>query len=182
MRNMTQDTTVILVDENDNKLGYDKKEVCHMGNGKHHRAIAIFIFNEKGQTLLQRRKHKRFDNVWDTAGATDVLHIDGHDESYEESGSRCMKKEWNTDVKLEKLFGFNYFEKYKDMCENEFCMMLAGRADESIEFNSEVAYGSKWISMEELAWDVENNPQDYTPWAIIAVEEFMKRPEGKKFL
>ena len=112
------DTTVILVDESNNFLGYEKKEIAHSGDGKHHRAIAIFLFNSKGEMLLQRRKHKRWDNVWDVAGATDVLHVDGRDESYEETGRRCMQKEWNMTVSLRTLFGFNYFERYCTMCDN----------------------------------------------------------------
>lgn len=171
--------TLILVDDKDNFLGYEEKETCHTGDGKHHRAIALFLFNKKGEMLLQRRKHKRWDNVWDVAGATDVFHTDGKDESYEESGERCMKKEWDVVVPLKKLFGFNYFERYDDMCENEFCMMLFGEVDEEqLNHNTEVAYDHKWISLNELAEDMEKSPQEYTPWALIAVKEFLKREKN----
>ena len=175
------DTTVILVDENNNFLGYDKKEIAHSGDGKHHRAIAIFLFNSKGEMLLQRRKHKRWDNVWDVAGATDVLHIDGRDETYEESGQRCMQKEWGLTVPLRTLFGFNYFERYGTMCENEFCMMLAGEVPDTIKYNPEVAYGQKWIKLKELVDEVEKYPHHFTPWAIIAIKEFARHEEGKKY-
>ncbi|MBI4154349.1 NUDIX domain-containing protein [Candidatus Woesearchaeota archaeon] len=168
------DTTVILVDEDDNFLGYEKKEACHTGDGKHHRAIAFFLFNKNGETLLQRRKHKRWDNVWDIAGATDVLHINGKDETYEESAARCLEKEWKISVPLKRLFGFNYFEKYGDMCENEYLMILAGEISKDVEHNPEVAYGCKWVSLENLAEDIVKNPNDYTPWAIIAVKELRK--------
>lgn len=176
------DTTVILVDEKDNFLGYEKKEVCHTGGGKRHRAITIFLFNKEGKILLQRRKHKRWDNVWDTAGATDVRHLEHGDESYEDSGERCMKTEWNISVPLRRLFGFNYFEKYGTMCENEYCMILIGEAPDNINYNPDVAYGQRWIGVKELAEEIGKNPDEYTPWAIIAVKEFLKHPASRKFL
>jgi len=173
---------LILVDENDKFLGYAPKEECHTGDGKHHRAIAVFLFNKNGQILLQRRKHKRWDNVWDIAGATDALHRDGKDETYEEAGRRCVEKEWGLAVPLERLFSFNYFQRYGDMCENEYCMLLIGEVPDNIKYNPDVAYGQKWISLKELAKDVEKNPEAYTPWAIITVKELMKHPFAKRLV
>ncbi|HID38317.1 MAG TPA: isopentenyl-diphosphate delta-isomerase, partial [Calditrichaeota bacterium] len=35
---------LILVDENDNIIGYENKNTCHQGQGILHRAFSIFIF------------------------------------------------------------------------------------------------------------------------------------------
>ncbi len=174
--------TLILVDENDNKIGYATKEECHTGNGKHHRAFALLIFNKEKKILLQRRKHKRWDNFWDVSGASDIRHEDGKDETYEEAGERCLAAEWNFNVKLEKIFGYNYFERYKDMCENEYCALLVGEYNGEVIANPDHAYGFKWISLRNLVEDIEKNPDQYTPWAIIAVKEFMNHPFAKKLM
>ena len=46
---------LILVDENDEAQGVLDKAACHDGDGLLHRAFSVFIFNEHGEVLLQRR-------------------------------------------------------------------------------------------------------------------------------
>ena len=54
---------LILVNEDDRKLGYTSKSECHEGEGKLHRAFSVFIFNSSGQLLIQKRSsHKE---LWD---------------------------------------------------------------------------------------------------------------------
>lgn len=53
----------LLVDENDNPLGHASKRDCHRladnGTLLLHRAFSVFLFNTKGEMLLQRRSsHK----------------------------------------------------------------------------------------------------------------------------
>jgi isopentenyl-diphosphate Delta-isomerase len=53
----------ILVDENDKYLGQSSKRDCHRvsetGELKLHRAFSVFLFNTKGDMLVQRRStHK----------------------------------------------------------------------------------------------------------------------------
>ena len=45
---------VILVDKNDNPIGQIGKLEAHQ-KGLLHRAISIFVFNSKGEMLLQQR-------------------------------------------------------------------------------------------------------------------------------
>ena len=46
---------LILVNENDQEIGYKSKVECHQGEGILHRAFSIFIFNENGEVLMQKR-------------------------------------------------------------------------------------------------------------------------------
>ena len=48
--------TVILVDENGNEIGTEEKMKAHEDGGKLHRAFSVFVLNDKGETLLHRRK------------------------------------------------------------------------------------------------------------------------------
>ena len=45
---------IICVDENDNEVGYIEKMDAHI-KGILHRALSVFIFNEKNELLLQKR-------------------------------------------------------------------------------------------------------------------------------
>ncbi len=176
------DHTLILVDENDNKIGYAQKEECHTGDGKHHRAFALLIINKDKNILLQKRKHKRWDNFWDVSGASDIHHENGKDETYEDAGRRCLRDEWNFVVPLQKIFGYNYFERYNDMCENEYCALLVGEYNGHVAANPDHARGFKWISFHELIENIEKHPEHYTPWAIVAVEQLKSHDFAKKLL
>jgi len=46
---------VVLVDNQDNELGLMKKMEAHE-EGVLHRAFSVFVFNSKGEILLQKKK------------------------------------------------------------------------------------------------------------------------------
>ena len=50
---------VILVNENDEVIGADEKMNTHR-EGKLHRAFSIFVFNVRGQLLLQQRSSVKY--------------------------------------------------------------------------------------------------------------------------
>lgn len=55
--------TCLLVDANDNIIGHDTKRNCHLvqkdGHIPLHRAFSVFIFNQKGDLLLQKRSAEK---------------------------------------------------------------------------------------------------------------------------
>ena len=59
------DQEIILVaDEQGRHTGeYIPKEVGHSGDGRRHLAIAVLLFDGGGRVLLQRRKHRVFDDI-----------------------------------------------------------------------------------------------------------------------
>lgn len=168
-----QDQIILAVDDNGKFRGYIPKELGHKGQGQRHLAIAVLLINSKGQVLLQKRKHKIFDNIWDITGATHPLHkADGADESLEEATLRCLKEEWGIKKKiaLKNLGFFNYFAQYGEYCENEHCAMLVGQYDGEVNLNPEMGYEYRWVSKEEFLKDIELNPQKYTPWVVEGVK------------
>jgi isopentenyl-diphosphate delta-isomerase len=168
---------LLLVDKNDNFLGkYAPKSRCHIGTGLHHRAFTFLILNSKGEILLQDRKHQIWDHYWDITASHPIHKEDGADETYEQAASRCLKREWGVDFPIKKLFGFNYFAKYQNnLCENEYCAVLLGKYDGEVYPNLEVAYGYKWVPLDELLKDFKIHPENYTPWLIKALEEYKLR-------
>ena len=50
---------LIVVDAQDRVLGYGTKAELHRGSGTLHRAFSIFLFNSKGEVLLQRRSEQK---------------------------------------------------------------------------------------------------------------------------
>ncbi len=162
---------LLLVDDNDTFSGkYEEKEICHTGNGLHHRAFVVVIFNKNGEVLLQKRKHKRWDNYWDVSAISHTLHLADHDETYEEAAVRSLKIEMGiTGVTLQKVGAFNYFAQYGKQCENEYCAILTGTYNGKVLPNTQVLYEHKWVKKDEFINNVLSNRKKYTPWAIKIV-------------
>ena len=162
--------TLIVVDDHDEIIQSASRSLCHQGNGLLHRGVAIFLHNSQAAILLQKRKHELFDKLWDLAGATHPLHLDDRDESYEESGIRCLKTEWGITLPLHKVLAFTYFERYHDRCENEYCALLSGKYDGKLNPNPRHIYEFRWVTWNQLAKELEGAPKEFTPWLRKSVE------------
>ena len=59
---------VVLVDENDVEVGIMEKMEAHQ-KGLLHRAFSVFIFNSKGEMLLQQRSLRKYHSggLWSNA-------------------------------------------------------------------------------------------------------------------
>lgn len=167
------DQQLLVVDEYDNFSGeYVARGIAHAGQGRPHRAFVCLIVNGAGQTLLQRRKHWLWDDLWDYAAVSHVLHLASRDESYSEAAVRALEREVGIrGVEVRKLSGFSYFAEHPvgGECENEYCAILLGRCDDPVEANPECVYELRWASFEELEHELDVSPGSYTPWARLAV-------------
>ena len=174
---------MILVDDEDNFLGYAPRGECHTGKGKRHRAFVLMLYNKDKKILLQHRKHKLFDKLWDLTGASHPLHVDGTNESYLESASRCLKTEWRIEgIKLKVVGAFNYFSQYDEHCENEHCALIIGEYNGEVKINSDVAYDFRWVSLKQILSEVKKNPENFTPWLKDAIKLLNNTGFEKRFL
>lgn len=164
----TDKQILLLVDDKDNFLDYEKRDACHLGNGLHHRAFVVLLENSKDQVLLQKRKHKLWDGYWDTTAISHPLHLEDRDETYNEAGSRALKNEMGIEnIALKKIGGFNYFVKHGENCENEYCAILNGNYDGKIEINSNCVYEYKWEHKDDFIKKCIENDKEFAPWAIF---------------
>ena len=163
---------ILACDDQGNFQEYIPKEVGHTGEGRRHLAITVLLYNSKGQCLLQKRKHKVFDNIWDFTASTHPLHTELRDETLEQATKRCLETEYviTEKIALKNLGFFNYFAKVGDLCENEHCAMMVGKYDGEINMNTKVGYEYKWMSKEDFLKDFENNPQKWAPWVAEGVK------------
>jgi len=161
---------LVLVDSEDNAIGLATKEECHTGKGKLHRALSIFIFNNKGEILLQKRSKEK--QLWPLLWTNTCCTHPAKEEDVEEAAHRRLEEELGFDCKLKKIFTFEYHAEYKnDKSENEFDHVFFGQYDDDVHANPKEVEEWKWIEVNELKGDLEKNPQDYTPWFKIALEK-----------
>src|SRR3989344_4594674 len=163
---------VILVDKNDKAIGFDEVDTVHTGRGKRHRAFVTTLFDSKGQILIQKRKHKLFDGLWDLTAISHNLRINGKNESYQEASDRALKKEMGIlQVPVKKIGAFNYTARDGVNCENEYCAILVGKYDGEIKPNIKEVYGTKSVFFDDFIKDITQNPNNYTPWSRLAAEK-----------
>ena len=184
MYNLNRDfnnQTILACDDQGNFQQYISRVEGHTGEGRRHLAITVLLYNEKDKVLLQKRKHKIFDNIYDFTGSTHpVKKTSGGHESLEECTRRCLEDEYYIDekIKLKNLGFFNYFEKYGELCENqqavfcenEHCAMMVGEYNGKVNLNPESGYSYKWIDKSLFLEEIKNNPKNYCPWVIEGVK------------
>lgn len=162
---------VILVDNKDNPIGSEEKVKCHLLDGKLHRAFTALLFDKNGRMILTRRAKEKM--LWPGDWDGTVASHPREGETYESSAERRIPEELGILCKMDYLMKFEYHVPYKDIgSENEICGTLMGIIDESTEFKmvkNEIDE-IKWISSKELLAKIKNNPKNYCPWMLIALE------------
>ncbi len=171
---------IILVDENDNPVGCETKLRAHEDGGKLHRAFSIFVFDSGGKLLLQRRAKKKyhFGGLWSN---TCCSHPKKGEELQNAAHTR-LQQEFGFDTQLKEIFSFLYraSDAGSGLTEHEFDHVFCGEFSGEAHPNPDEIDDWKWVDPAELLADLENNPDDYTPWFKIAVQRVIEnRPDSR---
>ena len=157
---------VILVDQYDNQIGFLEKMEAHK-KGLLHRAFSIFIFNAKGEMLLQQRAINKYHSggLWTNACCSHP----GPGEETLIAARRRLKEEVGFDTTLEKIFDFVYKTDFENgLSEHEFDHVFAGEYDGIINFNKEEVIDVCYKDMREISYSLQTNSQKYTAWFHLA--------------
>ena len=154
---------LILVDVDDNEIGCRSKAECHDGDGILHRAFSLFLFNDSGELLLQRRsKGKR---LWPGFWSNSCCSHPRCGESMQVATDRRLADELNIGTELEFVYRFRYQAKYEEAgSENELCHVYLGWASNDIRANESEIESVRFITARELDAEFEQRPEQYTPW------------------
>ena len=164
---------VILVDKNDKQIGTMEKLAAHQNGGKWHRALSIFVFNNKKETMLQRRALTKYHTpgCWTNTCCSHQR----VGESTVEAAHRRLKEEMGFDCELYEVFNFPYqADVGKGLKENEYDHIVFGKYDGKPTLNPEEACDWKWISIPALKKEIEHSPENFTPWLRLMVDEIEK--------
>lgn len=170
---------LVVVDENDNEVGTDTRENCHLGQGRRHRAYVVFLFHG-GKLLLQQRSRLKtlWPGAWDVSFTSHVY----PGESYEQAARRKGLQELGATFGLpQDVCSFVYFAPQGRYAENEFCRLLVADFDGRVKPNPEEIMAVRWTTVRELGADLRKNPGAYTPWLKLAFDGFAKSPVFESF-
>jgi isopentenyl-diphosphate delta-isomerase len=162
---------VILVDKNDNEIGIEEKLKAHQ-EGKLHRSFTIFIFNSKGELLLQKRAKTKYHSggLWSNTCCSHPK----PNKNLKEEAKRRLKEEMGIEVDLKEIFSLLYKAKVGDLIEYEFDHVFLGKFDGNPRPNPTEAEDWKWINQKKLKKDLKENPEKYTAWFKIILDKALK--------
>ncbi len=158
---------VILVDENDAWTGTMQKLEAHK-KGALHRAFSVFIFNTKGELLLQRRALGKYHSggLWTN---TCCSHPRPGEETGKAAAGRLMY-EMGITAPLEYLFTFMYRSPYENgLTEHEVDHVFMGITDSLPRVHPEEVAEYKYMPPEEIKKDMEEHPGNYSSWFRIII-------------
>jgi len=167
---------IILVNENDEPVGTMGKLETHE-KGLLHRAFSIFVKNQEGKLMLQKRAVTKYHSggLWTNTCC-------GHPRTGEETlaaAHRRLREEMGFDCHLEEVFVFHYTTSLeKGLTENEIDHVFVGTFSEEPHINPEEADDWVWMTREEIEKDLAAHPEKYTYWFGIAMQ---KAKEGGFF-
>ncbi|MEJ2132645.1 MAG: isopentenyl-diphosphate Delta-isomerase [Gammaproteobacteria bacterium] len=154
---------LILVNENDEEVGHLDKSSCHDGDGVLHRAFSLFIFNRRGELLLQQRSGEK--RLWPLYWSNSCCSHPRRGETMEQAIHRRLQQELGVDAELKYLYKFQYAAQYEDVgSERELCWVYAGSTDAMPDINRNEIEAWRYVSTETLEEELRRSPERYTPW------------------
>lgn len=163
---------LILVDEHDNELGLSGKLAVHQ-TGALHRAFSVFIFNSKGELLLQQRADDKYHSagLWSN---TCCSHPIGGEETTD-AVKRRLKEEMGLECETNFKFSFIYKMQFENgLTEHEFDHVYFGKSDDLPKPDPTEVKDWKYLSLQKLKEEIASHPQNYTAWLKICLPEVME--------
>ena len=176
---MEEMDSVVLVDEyghslfnRDGRLSTKEKIETHR-RGLLHRAVSVFIFNDRNELLLQKRAVRKYHSPekWTNTccthpspGETPII-----------SARRRLSEEMGLVAALTEVFTFSYkADVGNDLIENEFDHVFLGVSNQNPRPNTAEVSDWNWITIEELEQELVGNPERYSPWLRQCFSEVVK--------
>lgn len=154
---------LILVDADDNEVGFLSKADCHNDGGVLHRAFSLFLFNDDGELLLQQRSEGK--RLWPGYWSNSICSHPRRGESMQVATRRRLLDELNITADLEFVYKFAYQADFGEAgAENELCHVFLGRAPAAIHPNENEIAAIRFVAAADIDQEFENNPDSLTPW------------------
>lgn len=164
---------VVLVDIEDNAIGEMEKLLAHQ-QGELHRAFSVFIFNDEGALLLQKRAAHKYHGggLWTNTCCShpqwsEDITMSAVERLDYEMGIKC-------DLKL--VYSFIYNEPVENnLIEHELDYVFIGQTNQNPVLNKDEASDYKWMKTTEILSDINENPSHYTVWFKQAFPELLSK-------
>lgn len=167
---------VILVNELDEAVGSMEKMEAHE-KALLHRAFSVFLFNKKGEMLLQKRAASKYHSpsLWTNACCSHPM----PGEETKAAALRRLEEELGFTTSISNAFHFTYKAVFDNgLTEHEFDHVFIGAYDGSMQLNAEEVSEVCYKPMTVIKAEIEQKAGEYTEWFKIAfplVEEWLQQ-------
>lgn len=163
---------VVLVNETDQQIGLMEKLEAHQ-KGLLHRAFSVFLFNKKGEMLLQKRANTKYHspNLWTNA----VCSHPRNGESYKNGAMRRLNEELGISTEIEEKFHFIYkADVGQNLWEHELDYVFVGIYEGIFNLNPNEVAETRYISLVDLQKEILSNPDNFTEWFKIILNKYLE--------
>lgn len=158
---------VVLVDPSDCAIGTEYKLAAHR-SGVLHRAFSVFVFDQAGNLLLQRRTRAKYHSggLWANSCC-------GHPrpgELVQAAATRRLYEEMGFRADLRMLTSFRYrAEVGNGLVEHEYDHILVGRFDDTPAPDPDEVEEWRWVRMGSLDGEIARHADRFAAWFPIAL-------------
>ncbi len=166
MEQRTTEQRVVLVNEKDEATGEMEKLEAHR-QGVLHRAFSVFIFNSRGDMLLQQRAMDKYHSpgLWTNTCCSHPL----PGEEVEQAAQRRLGEEMGFTAPLNKLFSFIYRADFSNgLIEHELDHVFAGIYDGPLKPDPSEVMDTAYHPPSRVTAMVASDPEIFTVWFRIA--------------
>lgn len=160
---------LILVNELDEPVGSMPKTEVHL-KGVLHRAFSVFLFNTRGEMLLQQRAIHKYHSagLWSNTCCSHPR----LGETVEQAVRRRLVEEMGITADVQFLFKFRYKAALENgYTEHELDHVYFGVSDAIPLLNKEEVKDWRYVSMEAVKAEMKQHPEKFTAWFKICFEE-----------
>lgn len=178
MKKTTDSDYIVLVDKQNAVLGTAPKLETHNENTPLHRGFSVFLFNSKGELLLQQRSHTK--KTWPLAWSNSVCGHPMLNESNIDAAKRRLNFELGLNVENveEILPDYSYKAEMNGIWENEICPVLVCFTDKKPVANKDEVENIRWIPWQDFLKEIDDENKIYSLWSK---EEARQLATNKKF-
>ena len=173
---------VVLVDADDNAIGTADKLEAHRA-GRLHRAFSVFVFNDRGEMLLQQRAGDKYHSggLWSNACCSHP----GPGEDVASAARWRLQEEMGFTCPVEHVSAMVYrADVGGGLVEYEYDHLFVGRWTGRPSPDPTEVEDWRWVPIDELKEEVARHPRRFTYWFRVALleldaEDLLPGPVGR---
>ena len=162
---------VVLVNEQDVEIGLMEKMEAHQ-KALLHRAFSVFIFNSKGELLLQQRAFSKYHSggLWTNTCCSHPR----PNETVLDAANRRLMEEMGFITPLEKVIDFIYKAEFSNgLTEHEFDHVFIGHYEGTIVPAPHEVHAHEYRTMESIQSSLDAKEGLFTAWFEIIFPKMM---------
>lgn len=171
-----QNEMVVLVNEQNTVVGTMSKATVHGKTTPLHRGFSLFIFNRRGEVLLQQRANTK--KTWPGVWSNSCCGHPGPDESNVDAALRRCRDELGITLnEAIEIAPYRYRFQRDGVEENEICPILVATTDAPIIPNPSEVAAILWKNWDALIEEIRATPGKYSGWCEEEVVVLRSNPQ-----